>query len=221
MYRPATPLKLLWTSLVCLHHGNWLMLIGSCALSKHEHYIHWGVLAMRVCTLFKRIRLLMLADLCGVCVVFMHLEAHPGCMNQVLVITSCTSASFCLVFFSIPPPVISPHSGLVNGLLVFLLFLPHLLRSVSLPWCSPSTTVQKFLLTVSCCSYSPCSLPRSLMSDLIAFALTLGTWAQCNKLPEDALRLGLCRSPSIAAFFFIRFLTSSSQYINLLAGLIL
>lgn len=48
------------------------------------------------------------------------------------------------------------------------------------------------------------------MSDLIAFALTLGTQAHCNKPPVDALRLGLRGCITV---------TDSSQCIHSLAAL--
>lgn len=61
---------------------------------------------------------------------------------------------------------------------------------------------------VFCCTLFPSlllsSLPHLLMSDLIAFALTLRTRPQCNKLPVDALRLGLHRCiPESLSFYLI------------------
>ena len=58
-------------------------------------------------------------------------------------------------------------------------------------------------------SISPHSLPHSLMSHLIAFALILGTRARRNKLPEDALCLGLrrrIREPLLSLFFLFLYL---------------
>lgn len=82
-------------------------------------------------------------------------------------------------------PLLSPQSSYVislwhyYGLLLFLLFLPCFLGSFSLPWCTPlclcSTSYYCIDISTYLVSISAESVPHSLMSDLIAFVLTLGT----------------------------------------------
>lgn len=55
----------------------------------------------------------------------------------------------------------------------------------------PFIPTRRFLLLPVSVLVSLPSLPQSLKSNLIAFAPTLGSWTQCNKLPVDGLCLCL------------------------------